>query len=279
MSANNVSYAYPVLGNGSDIEGNFSVETILRQDRENISLDVSFKLNNEYILGLIRQGKAKFVIEASSRGVFFSKSFESHAIEKTITIPTTSVRSRLSLFFYIIATCDINDYAPNNLGVIYRNLDTHFNVGMGDIIAVGGAINIPIDYKFDPLSSKISSLIRIRYTTDKLDHIDANFDGDAIEIMIPENIAHYYRSMNADYEETIHAVFVLPVLIQAIHKIMEDDEQGGMWKDKIRMMCDARGINFEKGEELKISQELLGYPILRGVRELADVDEMGVNHE
>ena len=54
MQKNNISYAYPVLGNGDDVAGDFKISAEMNFDKNETRIIVDFILQNDYIAELIR---------------------------------------------------------------------------------------------------------------------------------------------------------------------------------------------------------------------------------
>lgn len=275
MQKNNISYAYPVLGNGDDVAGDFKISAEMNFDKNETRIIVDFILQNDYIAELIRAKRAKFLLEVQCPSIFLNETYVSEDSHREIVIDSSRIKNRIVCFPYIVATDYIDSYSPPEVSDIYKSMNTSFEVTPGDIIAIGGVASAIVDLDFDPLTSRVSSFIKIRKIKSSEKDIRVDYNSDNIEILMPEPIFEHfsYISNNSRFKNLIHSSVVLPVLVDALHNMVSGDEMYGIWKDKLEALCRSRGIEDIDGNELLIAQSLLKSPIHRTMSSLDQVDE------
>jgi hypothetical protein len=266
MKVNTKSYPHPVLGNGDDLGGFFKVEFHYELGKNEIVLNPKFSLRNSAIEELIKKEKASFVVEVECGSTFFRKIFSTRRLAERFSVPSTVLRDRVTVDFYVCANQDIKSYRPSELHSDYG--EALFEIEAGDIMAVGGRCSFIAEKSFDPLRPPVSSIFSIIEGTRHEDPIWADYDGDKIVIVLCKSDWKKYLEVRGQKpsEGIIHGSIVFPVLVDAVHKVQND---GGEYNEKnwfarIEAIIEARKLSDKSA--LEVAQKILDNPATRSLQ-------------
>lgn len=256
------TYPYPVLGNSSDIEGlfEFSVEPEISGSEVEISIRIT--LNHPDLENMINSGYATFDIDVGCKKTLYKKSTQTNKKDSSVSIPADKLRDRVEVEAYIVSTKHIDQYRP---GGIRLDMDLGpVAIEPGDIIADGGTKWFIADKYFDPLKSPISSFIKIMKSSTVDGSYSVDFDNPAITIKVPEVQFNDFEYINRHKDGVlVHSSIVLPVLVEAIIKLEDNEYASYSWADKLQSMLASK--NLDQYMPFIAAQELLGLPIKRNV--------------
>ena len=191
MSTSSLSYPYPVIGNGEDVEGRFVVTKFARtSDPDNIRFDYDFEVTNPTLADLIDEGKATFMIQIECSGTFYREYMRIRDYSGSFQIPASSLREKVAVRFYVCAASDLDDYLPAGSHPDYEGFS--FAIEKGDILALGGMTTFIAEKSFDPLRQPVDSLFRI-LPSDAAKEARPDFGGDKIEIALPLSDFQLYK--------------------------------------------------------------------------------------
>lgn len=264
-------YPYPVLGNNDDIEGvfHYTIEPEISGDRVEIS--VEFKLNHPDLQNMINHGYATFSVDVSCKKTLYKKTSQSQNANISVSIPASSLKDRVDVEGYIIVTERIPKFRPQGI-----RLDMDLgavSVEPGDIVADGGVKWFIADKYFDPLKSPVSSFIKIMKSNTEDGAYSVDFDNPVITIKVPEIQFNDFDYVNKHKDGVfIHASVVLPVLVEAILKLDDEDYVTYSWADKLGSMITLK--NFDRYVPFVAAQELLGLPVKRHADAVINIIKM-----
>ena len=218
------NFPYPVLDPaGRDIANSaFQVTRTVKVDKTALYLHVEFDLSNETLVQLIKDGKAAFVVHADCANSFYRKAFLFNEFEGDISIPMTDVKREVGLAFFVCATEPIDDYSVKGMDELYG--DTTFRVIKGDVLAYAETVTENI---FDKDSlSKLASILLVLAGNEgqAVSYID--FNHEKIHAVMPPAQFELFglNKSRPQVKATLLAAVVLPVLIEAVQKVLEGDE-------------------------------------------------------
>ena len=219
------NFPYPVLDPaGRDIANSaFQVTRTVKGDKTALYLHVAFELSNETLAHLIQAGKAAFVVHADCNAAFFRKAFLFHTPEGDIAIPLTDIKRELGLAFFVCATEAIDDYSVQGMNELYGA--TTFRIAKGDVLAYAETVTENI---FDKDSlSRLSSILLVRVGDEGQTISYITFNQDKLEVVMPPSQFELYGRNKAlpQVRATLLTAVVLPVLIEAVQKVLETDEE------------------------------------------------------
>ena len=259
---NYIPYPYPVLGNDDDVNGRFVPSMTYSLDPINVSLNIKFTLENDYIKSLIEDGRASFLIDIACNRTYFRKSIKTNDFSVIYEEPANNLRGRVDVSFYICTNEPIGQYSPNN--------NEAYFVECGDIIAVGGSASFSAEKEYDPLKAPIKSIIKITCLDKSQDEFTVLYNDDEfITIGIPKDMYSLYTSAcSGSAAEMLHASIVLPALMDAIDAVKDGNSEvvNTAWALKLNELCASRGIALdEDSKPLAVAQKLLHNPTKRAL--------------
>jgi hypothetical protein len=256
------TYPYPVLGNNDDISGVFQLDIEPEISGDEVEIKIELSLDHPDIEKMLNDGYAGFSVYVACKRTLYKNSTQTSERNLSIKIPSAGLRDRVDVTGYIIATKNIDDYRPCG---VRADMDLgSVPIEAGDIIADAGVKWFIADKYFDPLKSPVSSFIKIMKSGTEDGTYTVDFDNHAITIKVPSTQFEYFEYVNTHKNGVlVHAPIVLPVLVEAIIKLNEDDYADYSWAEKLRSMLDQK--NLDQFRPFATSQELLGLPIKRNV--------------
>ncbi|MFZ3011404.1 MAG: hypothetical protein WA060_00160 [Minisyncoccia bacterium] len=276
MKAKNISYPYPVLGNDDDVEGKLDASFKHMLKRDNIILKSRFSLKNKTLEKLIKEKKAIYTVEVECPSTFFRKLFSTFEPEADFVLPSTIVREHVSVGFFIRATDNIPKYEIVGCHSDYKGFK--FDVGPGDVLALGGFTSFIAEKDFDPMQPAVSSLIAIKQGNNDTGPMEIDYSQDKIFIKLSHKDHKNYSQIKgqATIAGVLHSSIVLPVLTDAIRLVNENNEetQDRHWFRRLEVILRQQELSDE--DPLISSQKILRSPIercLAGLVETTEADE------
>jgi hypothetical protein len=256
------TYPYPVLGNNDDISGSFNLDIEPEISGDEVEIKVELSIDHLDIENMLRSGYAKFSIYVACKRTLYKYSTQTGERSFSIKIPSARLRDRVDVTGFIIATKDIDEYRPNG---VRPDMDLGpVAIEAGDILSDGGVKWFIADKYFDPLKSPVSSFIKILESSTEDGSYSVDFDNHVITIKIPSTQFEDFEYVNMHKNGVlVHAPIVLPVLVEAIIKLDDDDYVNYSWAEKLSSILDQK--NLDQYTPFITAQELLGLPIKRYV--------------
>lgn len=266
MKVNAKSYPHPVLGNGDDLGGSFSVELPYELSRDAVVLHPSFSLRNRALEELLKKEKASFVAEVECRSTFFRRSFSVGIKNESISIPAQLLRERVTVGFYVCASQDVKAYAPSDPHPDYEG--AVFDVEAGDVLAVGGYSSFIAEKAFDPLRPPVSSFMSIMEGTQHEGPMEIDYEADKITIILSKADWKSYLGARGQkpVQGILHSAVVLPALVDAIHKVQTngDDYEHTNWFGRLDAILEAKKL--QDKDPFEAAQRILDNPSARSFR-------------
>ena len=183
MNINNLSFPYPVLGIGNDIEPRpgFASQPTVEKKHSSFIFETDLEMKNKDIARHIKYGHAKYVCEVECRPTMLRRCFFSDTPHFSIELPKHLLNERVTFQFSVVVTKPIRKYSNQDFHEDY--IGYTFDLDPGDLLAFIGQFAYDVDIKYDKLKS-VGSFMQI--TEGKLDRMP-NFilGGDKIEIRLP----------------------------------------------------------------------------------------------
>lgn len=201
---------------------------------------------------------------------FFRTLVKSYEKECQFPIDSGRVREMVGAAFYVRATQPISSYIPEGCHEDYKGFN--FNVGPGDVLAIGGSTAFDAEKDFDPLRPSVSSFITIDGRKDKRGPVIIDYsDHDKIIIKLSqEDWANYKLAKGKkSYVSVLHAGIVLPVLADAIRLVKNNDEEtkDNYWYQRLQIILNQNKLS--DMEPLMAAQEILKNPVERALASLS----------
>ncbi|MCR4799343.1 MAG: hypothetical protein K5860_02430 [Bacteroidales bacterium] len=245
MKLNEFSIPYPILG----IDGAFN-------DSSNIDYDMSFqcaedkfefrieyKIQDDTIINLIEEGKAKYSCEIDCSKTFYRKIFNTKEKDCVISIPCTSLVGKVHFFLSVVLVDSLEKYKNPNFNQRYYD-GYSFNLIPGHILAYFGEQDFNASIKYQELKT-IGSIVDVQ-KTDNESYTFYDFSRDKITIYLPtDEYKSFVSSNNHTYSDITHASIVQCALTSALFSFKENENT--LWAEslKIRQSVDPELQKFD----------------------------------
>lgn len=226
MQIKNKLFPYPTINN-SRLDSCYKDTTYsleyeqLQEDEYLILKDAHIEINNEAIINLIKEGKAKACVIVECSKSVFRKTYNIGLEPEDIKILISDLSDRVVISSFIYATQDIENYRNNDFLEDYE--DYNFYIEKYDIIAIDNGSTIVIDYD-ETSDKKVSSIFLIIKDTET-DKKNMRVEiGDKIIAYLPEKQFNMYDNMkkNNNYQNIFFSMLAIPILIEALEKIKNE---------------------------------------------------------
>jgi hypothetical protein len=274
MKAKNISYPYPVLGNEDDVGGSFDIAFKHVLGRDEIKLKVVFSLKNKTLEKLIKHKKVAFITELECRSTFFRANFSTFEKQAEFSIKSPAVREHVGVAFYIRALESISEYQIDGCHQDYKGF--LFEIGPGDILAVGGYTSFVAEKDFDPMRPSVSSFMAIKRGESEKGPLEIDYsENEKIIIKLSKSDWDNYVQIKGKkgIAGILHSSIVLPVLADAVKFVQAGDRelQETHWFKRLEVIL--RQQELSDCEALKAAQKILRNPVERGLADLLAIRE------
>lgn len=262
MKISNLSFPYPVLGIGDDVEPRPS---ILRADvsktARNFIFDVELDMANRDIAAHIAKGNAQYACEVECSSTLFRECYLYDKPHFHFELNRATVAGRISFQVSVVVIKPIKNYYNSRFNQDYFNL--YFDLEPGDLLAFIGQFNYDADIKYNKLRS-VGSFMQI--TEGKMDKMPTfDLGGDKINIKLPTDMYNQYKRSilgNKQFSTIIHSSLVFNALVTALLYINENAET--LWARTLKYRID-------NSPELEQFRSTLDYPEAEDIMKLAQV--------
>lgn len=263
------SFAYPVLGNGDDINQPLPVDSVIKSIKivnEDFFVEVSMNHGNKDIDDLISQGLACYACEVSCPRTRLKGIFKSKESTLNFYLRRKELAQRVEVKPLVVVVEDISGYKNTYQHEDYGNVS--FDMEIGDYLVIFPSFHFNVDITDVQLYSA-GSILKIFEKKDSK-RPWADIEGDFIRLYVPSSIYKKFIKLagNRNYDDLFHASLALPFLTQAIYNYDESIHGVYQWanvlKDRISKDPELRGYNInDKSNALNLAQILLKDPIER----------------
>lgn len=268
MGNGGLAFPHPVLGNGDDIAvGQVEPEIVYQANVEDVDLTVSgLKTGNPTLDDLIAKRQAHWSVRIQCARTYFRRELTTRDQRVAFRLDGSDLDGRIDVDVTLVAATAVSGYRP--VGVHDDFGSTAFDIGPGDVLAVGPSFNFLIDKQFDPLRAPVSSFMRIGPGEEEIGPFRIDYDADLLTILLSKKDWDLYGLIKVRAPGVVHIGLVLPVLASALGKISAgvEDYRGKRWWDRLSAIVQEKGLDLS--DPLKTAQELLQNPVTRAFGEL-----------
>jgi hypothetical protein len=279
------SYPHPVLTHFSDdiVNSIFMPVVEVKGNKNAYVFDAVFKTNNEDLLHLIEQKKARYAVHIECTQTRYRNIFKSDTEKFSFEVPAGLLDGRVEVTSVILATKPMEKYRNSCFHPDYAKLT--FRVRKGDTLAVGHDREFTAEKKSDPLRKVPSIFSIVPSDEDDATGMDVDMGGDKVRITLSRANFDAYTSLKAD--QSLHPMLAAAVIVPALVTVIDEirraaDESGtdGLAERRWFMVVARRlhevGIDPHNPESfvdssLRIAHELIGQPLsasLEGLRNI-----------
>lgn len=271
MLNSSMTYPYPILRNKpTDYKtGIFEVQINKVNQKNGFNISVTYGVNNDQIKELLEKRIIAYAIQIQCVSTWYRKLEISDTEKQTIFLPSNLVHERVDMCPCIIALEDIKDFHINDFTDDFEEIP--FSVNKGEVIAIGERQKFDALYKDDIIKKSESIVSFINDTECSVMYCEWEFE--AIQIHLPKKQYELYTHIG-EYESwkipVLNAIYVVPVISQAINEIYNDEFQNGQcnlekyaWYKTLKFMIkkvardDAKSYKKMLSDPIKTTQLLL----------------------
>lgn len=275
--------SYPILSEISDDYINSSFTTdIAWYDIEKTKMRFNFNLDNKAIQNLIKNGEAHYLVHMECPTTSFRQAYQSVRDEIIIELPQQNLNEKIEINTFIVAAKEIKEYTNPLYNMDFK--DMKFYLSRGNILAIGNAVEIPIENKYNE-----NSIIRItKRNDDSLDALRVDTSkSEYIIISLPGRLRDLYCNLGSgQFENICMSIIILPVMMVVLKRMQgaaNDDDSSVTelhWYKVIESWLDNQGIDVKdidfdsEGENsaLAIAQIIFENPIKKAFEELKKIN-------
>lgn len=292
MQLGNRIFPYPVLNQAKELSEfhenvNFELALTLNQNGDIIKTkdkvilkDIHFKLNDQSLLDLYKDGKILCSLIFESPSSVYRQKLPLTTEPQTYEIPIGSLKDDVYLSAYCYATCDIENYKSDNFNEDYKDYD--FKIMKYDIVAADDGMKFSIDRNLDE-DNKVSSIFVIVKSENNQNTISYDMKSDKIHIYLPPKQYEQYSSLKVhpEWNDIFFSMMAIPVLtacfseLKALHKNSGEDLQtivdnykwfrSVMKSYKKEKGIDLNDEDFEAFQSLEFAQIVFNYSTINGI--------------
>ena len=217
-------YPYPVLSDTTDdyVDSSYSMEVEVSKGIREINLNISLKLENKQIQQMIYEGLAEYVIHIECSYTAYRTVIKTDELSIKKSISEHKLNGMVSVCAFIVAKTDIPAYYNRCFNEDYDGMSFHLH--RGNIIAIGGQINIKVTKEVEELS-KIPSIFTIcRNAADVDESMKIDITGEKIVIILCNKSFGNYKMLTGlpQMLPVLHSILIVPTLIYTFEKLKSE---------------------------------------------------------
>lgn len=285
MEIKNRLFPYPVLCEENDdyINSKFEIKVTQMEELKDIVLQFDIVMDNEDLAGLIRSGKAEYLIHIECGNTSFRKVVRNSGKSFGYRIPKSKVNKDVYLVGMIVAKQAISQYYSQSFNEDYED---SINLEKGDILAYQNLPRIIVLKNYEELASDDAffTIVSKNAGQDTEEPVTFDMNGDKIKIFVDEPIYNEYIKFHTNpiMKPIMISILVMPALSYVIEEVRDngpDTYSSCYWYQKIKKSCELQGKRFIEdilegdATSVEIAQEMLQLPIGSAFRNLSAVVE------
>lgn len=217
-------YPYPVLSDMTNdyINSSFSMNLEVFQGIKEIKLSILMKLKNDEIEKLIADGIAEYLVHIECSYTSYRTVIKTDEKEIKKIIPEHKLNGKVSVCAFIVAKKEIPHYYNSSFNEDYDGIN--FSLNRGNIIGIGGQVNIEVTKEVEELS-KIPSIFTICRCAEDIDE-SMKFDitGEKIAITLCSKSFENYKILSglSTMIPVLHSMVIVPALIYTFEVLRKE---------------------------------------------------------
>lgn len=285
MEIRNRLFPYPVLclENDDYIDCDFKISVRQIEELKDIILQFDVELTNKELLGLIREGKAEYLVHIECSNTSFRKVVRNEGNSFEYRIPKAKVNKEVYLVGMVVAKQQINGFYSNNFNEDYDEL---VDFEKGSIMAYRNLPRIIVLKNYEELASDDAffTIVSKNNGQDTEDPITFDLNGNKIKIFVDDSVYNEYVKFHTNpiMKPIMISMLVMPALAYVIEEIRNNGIENYIacyWYQKIKKSCELQGKRFVEdiidgdATSIEIAQEMLQLPVSKAFRNLSTVVE------
>lgn len=223
-----VNYPYPLLRSKPEdyqhsiFEANIHVSC----EKKGFRITVEYHVNNEKIESMISKRILSFALQIQCVSTWYRDFKVSESKSQNIFVPSKMVHDRVDLCPCIIANERIDDFFIDDFSEDYKGI--LYSIDQGEVVGIGERKKFDAVYK-DDIIKKSESIVHF-YCDEHAGKMSCEFENDTIGIRLPKKQWEQYNKIGKSEPwkvDMLNAIYVTPVIVQAIMEINQDEYNGG----------------------------------------------------
>lgn len=262
------SYPHPVLGNKDDVpNAGFQASLEMTTDKQSVYITAEIACSCATLNSLLANADAAFVLHVECSNTMFRRAYQFNETSHRISIPADCLNDAVEVNVFMSAINRIPAYripeAHSDYGAAV------FDVRRGDVLALSEGQVFHIESSFDSLR-RIGSIMQINESPKDGDlPMETSFEGDKIVIFLSKSDFADYKllKLNESVSAPLTTTIVLPVLVEALHILNEEDggfDDNRRWVRALAQRIKSLNLQNET-QPLVLAQRLLEMPVKRAL--------------
>lgn len=217
-------YPYPVLSDMTNdyVNSSFGMQLEVSHGIKEICLLISLQLKNKEIEQLIADGEAEYVMHIECPYTSYRTVIKTDESEIQKRIPEHKLNGKVAICAFIVAKKEILQYYNSSFNEDYGGMQ--FSLNRGNIIGIGGQINIEVTKEVEELS-KIPSIFTIcRCAADIDESMKFDITGEKIAITLCNRSFENYKLLSGvpTMLPVLHSMLIIPALIYTFEMLRKE---------------------------------------------------------
>lgn len=266
-------YPYPVLSDMTNdyVNSRFGMQLEVSHGIKEICLLISLQLKNKEIEQLIADGEAEYVMHIECPYTSYRTVIKTDESEIQKRIPEHKLNGKVAICAFIVAKKEILQYYNSSFNEDYGGM--HFSLNRGNIIGIGGQINIEVTKEVEELS-KIPSIFTIcRCAADIDESMKFDITGEKIAITLCNRSFENYKLLSGDPTmlPVLHSMLIVPALIYTFEMLRKEgvgEFEDLRWFKSIKRTLNKNNMTLNEAlldtiPSFELAQKSLDLPINR----------------
>lgn len=265
----NKTFPHPVLSQHADdypkrkfqpaldfvLEGDIPVLTVTFNDAK-----TGVRLNEEKILGLVKDAKADYVVEINCPTTYLRRVFSTREDVLVCRLGSRELHRQVEVNVFVISTSGVEGFSSPNFNAEFG--DSSFNIEAGDVLAVAPVYYYWWDTGFRAPLSSVFELVASSAVGRGRIAVDTG--GEKIRILMHEEDKQRFNIMRSSSDSKGHAMFVyFSALAEVLRRMMAgDEEENSKWYRAVEHKLGELGKQIDKSSSnpFELAQDLLRDP-------------------
>lgn len=275
-------YPYPVLSDMTNdyVNSSFAMQLEVSQGMKEICLLISLQLKNKEIEQLIADDEAEYVIHIECSYTSYRTVIKTDESEIQKRIPEHKLNGKVAICAFIVAKKEIPQYYNSSFNEDYAGM--RFSLNRGNIIGIGGQINIEVTKEVEELS-KIPSIFTIcRCAADIDESMKFDITGEKIAITLCNKSFENYKLLSGfpDVLPVLYSMLIVPALIYTFEMLRKEgisEFEDLRWFKSIKRTLNKNNMTLDETlldtlPSFELAQKSLDLPINRALDALVSID-------
>lgn len=275
-------YPYPVLSDMTNdyVNSSFAMQLEVSQGMKEICLLISLQLKNKEIEQLIADDEAEYVIHIECSYTSYRTVIKTDESEIQKRIPEHKLNGKVAICAFIVAKKEILQYYNSSFNEDYAGM--RFSLNRGNIIGIGGQINIEVTKEVEELS-KIPSIFTIcRCAADIDESMKFDITGEKIAITLCNKSFENYKLLSGfpDVLPVLYSMLIVPALIYTFEMLRKEgisEFEDLRWFKSIKRTLNKNNMTLDETlldtlPSFELAQKSLDLPINRALDALVSMD-------